>query len=267
MAKRLGSRDTTRRSSRRFAFAGALTALALGLAACLTLRPPTDPTDRTAGELPAAWESVLRSRVLDDGSIDFVGLRRDPQELEAYVAWLATHGPRTTPEAFPTEAARLAYYINAYNALAMYQVVNTSRRPEQRVRFFALTAVTIDERHTSLYRLENAVIRPLGEPRVHFALNCMVRGCPRLPREPFDPVRLDAQLERETRRFLNEPRNVQVDPPLRLVRLNSILSFYSDDFLAQSPSLVAYVNRYRRDPIPEDYSVSFIPYDWTLHQR
>ena len=51
------------------------------------------------------------------------------------------------------------------------------------------------------------------------------------------------------------------------MRLNSTLSFYSDDFLAQAPSLVAYVNRYREEPIPEAYSVSFIPYDWTLHQR
>src|SRR5260370_1338506 len=120
---------------------------------------------------------------------------------------------------------------------------------------------------TSLYRLENAVIRPLGEPRVHFALNCMVRGCPRLPREPFDPSRLDAQLERETRRFLNESRNVQVDPPLRLVRVNSILHFYREDFLAQVPSLVPYLNRYRAEPIPGDYPVRFFPYAWTLRQR
>ncbi len=180
---------------------------------------------------------------------------------------MATHGPRATPELFPTEAARLAYYLNAYNAVAMYQVVTTPHRPERRVRFFLLTAVVLDGRRTSLYRLENAVIRPLGEPRAHFALNCMGRGCPRLPREPFDPSRLDAQLEREARRFFNEPRNVQVDPPLRVVRLNSTVRFYREDFLAQAPSLVAYANRYLEEPIPEDYLVRFIPYDWTLQQR
>jgi hypothetical protein len=32
----------------------------------------------------------------------------------------AGHGPRTTPALFPTEAARLAYYVNGYNALALY---------------------------------------------------------------------------------------------------------------------------------------------------
>ena len=244
-----------------------LAVLAVGLAACATLVPAPRPTGAGAGDPLAAWDRTLHTHVLEDGRIDFVGLRQDPRDLEAYVAWVAIHGPRATPELFSTQAARLAYYINAYNAVAMYQVVTTPHRPQQRVRFFLLTAVVIDGRRTSLYRLENAVIRPLGEPRVHFALNCMVRGCPRLPREPFDPSRLDAQLERETRRFLNESRNVQVDPPLRLVRVNSILHFYHDDFLAQAPSLVAYANRYRDEPIPEDYAVRFIPYDWTLHQR
>jgi hypothetical protein len=95
----------------------------------------------------------------------------------------------------------------------------------------------------------------------------MVRSCPRLPREPFEASRLHDQLEREARGFFNDPRHVQVDPPLRVVRLSSILRFYREDFLAQAPSLIVYGNRYREEPIPEDYAVRFIPYDWTLHQR
>ncbi len=245
----------------------ALATLAVGLAACATLLQVPSSAGRASDDPQAAWDRVLRGHVLDDGGIDFVGIRRDPEDLEAFVAWVATHGPRATPELFPTEAARLAYYLNAYNALAMYQVVTTPHRPEQRVRFFLLTTVVLDGQRTSLYRLENAVIRPLGDPRVHFALNCMVRGCPRLPREPFDPSRLNAQLEREARRFLNEPRNIQVDPPVGVVRVSSILRFYREDFLAKAPSLVAYANRYRTEPIPEDYAVRFIPYDWILHQR
>jgi hypothetical protein len=244
---------------------GLLTA-ALGLAACATLRPPT-PTAVAPADPEAVWGRVLAEHVDSDGAIDFVGLRERPRDLEAYVAWVAGHGPRSTPALFPTRESRLAYYINAYNALAMYQVVATPRRPEEQVRFFVASRVPIDGRTMSLYALENDVIRPLGEPRVHFALNCMGRGCPRLPRAPFTAERLDTMLDAETRRFLDDPRNVQVDPPLRTVRLNSTLRFYTADFLAAAPSLPAYVNRYRSAPIPEDYRVRFIPYDWTLHQR
>jgi hypothetical protein len=243
-----------------------LLAAALGLAACATLRPPM-PTTVAPADPEAVWGRVLAEHVDGHGAIDFVGLRERPRDLEAYVTWVAGHGPRSTPALFPTRESRLAYYINAYNALAMYQVVATPRRPEKRVRFFVTSRVLIDGRSMSLYAFENDVIRPLGEARVHFALNCMVRGCPRLPRGPFTAGRLDTMLDAETRRFLDDPRNVQVDPPLRTVRLNSILRFYTADFLAAAPSLPAYVNRYRSAPIPEDYRVRFIPYDWTLHQR
>jgi hypothetical protein len=78
--------------------------------------------------------------------------------------------------------------------------------------------------------------------------------------------RLDAQLDAAARLFVNEARNVLVVPERRTVRLSSIFEFYTGDFLAAAPSLLAYVNRYRTEPVPEDYEVEFIPYDWTLNQ-
>ena len=83
---------------------------------------------------------------------------------------------------------------------------------------------------------------------------------------PFSPAGLDRELDVEARRFLSEPRNVEVDAVRGTVRLSSILKFYTEDFLAQAPSLIAYTNRYRADAIPEGYAVRFIPYDWTLNQ-
>ena len=74
-------------------------------------------------------------------------------------------------------------------------------------------------------------------------------------------------LERETRFFFAEPRNLQVDSALKVVRMSEILSFYPEDFLAKAPSLVAYVNRYRDAPMPADYRVEFIPYDWTINRQ
>jgi hypothetical protein len=256
-----------RAQSRRLGWLVGLACLTTTLGACATRVPVPVAAGPGGGDPQAAWARVLQDHVLDDGRIDFPAIRRDSRDLDTYVAWVAAHGPSTAPQLFPTPAARLAFYINAYNAVAMHRVVTSDRRPEEKYRFFLLSEFVIDGTRVSLYALENRVIRPLGDPRAHFALNCMVRGCPRLPREPFDPVRLDAQLDRETRRFLGEPRNVQVDPPLRVVRLNEILRFYTVDFLAQAPSLIAYVNRYRTEPIPAEYRVRFIPYDWTLSQR
>ena len=51
------------------------------------------------------------------------------------------------------------------------------------------------------------------------------------------------------------------------MELSAILDWYREDFLAVAPSLVAWLNRYRDEPVPEDYEVGFLPYDWTLNAR
>jgi len=66
------------------------------------------------------------------------------------------------------------------------------------------------------------VIRPSGDPRVHFALNCMVVSCPRLPRTAFTAAALDRELDRAARSFIAENRNVRLDPQNRLVYLSAI---------------------------------------------
>lgn len=231
---------------------------------CVTAGTPSSYSAVTDPE--AAWARVLERHVSAAGAIDFSAVRQNPADLEAYVAWAARTGPRTDEARYSDRPTQLAWYLNTYNALAMWNVVAGPWEPAQKVRFFFLTRLPIDGGRSSLYTLENGVIRPYGDPRIHFALNCMVRSCPRLPREPWISSRLDAQLDAAAREFVNAPRNVLVVPERKTVRLSSIFAFYTSDFLAVSPSLLAYVNRHRAEPVPEEYAVEFIPYDWTLHQ-
>jgi hypothetical protein len=51
------------------------------------------------------------------------------------------------------------------------------------------------------------------------------------------------------------------------VRVSAILKFYTADFLAKAPTLIAYINRYRETAIPDDYEIVFIAYDWTVNRR
>jgi hypothetical protein len=242
--------------------AAALTACAIPIPPPQSAAAPPDPED--------AWSNVLTRHVDGEGRIDFAGIAKRPGDLDAYVAWLARVSPESSPETFPTDDARLAHYINAYNALAVYDVLSSGFPPDLnavKVRFFYRNRFQLGGKPISLYALENRIIRPMGDPRVHAALNCMARGCPRLPREPFRAQELDAQLEREARRFFNEERNVRLEPEKKTVFLSQILQFYTEDFLKDAPSLPAYVNRYREEKIPAGWKVEFIPYDWTLNAQ
>ena len=241
----------------------------LAAAGCAVAVPP--PRSAPVGRDPArtAWAAVLTRFVDSQGRIDFPAIASDPSDLDRYVAYLAAEDPRSNPSAFPTPEDALAYYLNAYNALAMYNVVRSRIPPELgtiKLRFFYRNRFQMGGRSISLYALENRIVRPIGDPRVHFALNCMVRGCPRLPREPFDGVRLDAQLDSAARLFFDEERNVSLDASRRTVYFSEILRFYTKDFLAKAPSLIAYANFYRTEPIPADSTIVFIPYDWSLNK-
>ena len=220
-----------------------------------------------------AWARVLTTHVTETGKIDFVAVKKNPADLEAYVAWAAKNGPESTPEAFPTKEAKLAYWLNTYNAMCMYNAIKNSVLPKSKVRFFALTKLKIDGKEMSLHALENEVIRKFDEPRIHFLLNCMVRGCPRLPQIPMKAETLEVQMDAAARLFFSEePRNVELLPQEKVVRMSSILKFYTEDFVkpkTPAANLIEYANTLRPADraIPADFKVEFIPYDWTLNQK
>jgi hypothetical protein len=219
----------------------------------------------------AAWTDILAHHVDAQGRVDFSGLVKDRAGLDEVVKFIAAVDPASSPERFPTPNARLAYYLNAYNALAMYGVLDAGV-PKRfgwfgRIRFFVLRKFTMGGRAISLYRLENSVIRPLGDPRVHFALNCMSVSCPRLPQSAFTANALDEQLAAAAREFVAEKRNVDVEDGRKELRTSGIFKFYTKDFLAQVPSLAAYINQYRLSPVPTDYKIVFDNYDWSINDQ
>ena len=241
-------------------------ALTVGCAQLLPAPDGAPEADRAAAE--SAWARVLERRVDEGGRVDFAGIERDRADLDRFVSWVYAVAPNNRPELFGSRAEVLAYHINAYNALAMYSVLAAGRPRSLSeyglIRFFYLRRVAVGGATMSLYRYENEIIRPLGEERVHFALNCMAASCPRLPRTPFRASTLEAALAAETKRFVDEPRNVAVDAARRRVRLSALFDFYPEDFRVRAPGLIAYVNIHRSAPVPADYAVEFTPYDWTV---
>lgn len=236
-----------------------------GLACTHVVRPrvevPDPPESAFSHDL---WGQVLERRVSDQGLVDYKGLQQDRATLDAYVAQLASASPHSHPKLFPDDAAALAYWINAYNALAVMAVVD---RPglgtvvDAKVDFFYSTRYPIGGENISLYKLENGIVRKeFADPRIHFALNCQSASCPTFPNTPFLAEGLDARLEAETRAFMADPKNVRMSGST--AELSMILQWYAEDFEAAGGAL-AYVRRYR-DDIPADAEVAYIPYDWTL---
>ena len=213
------------------------------------------------------WAAVLSTHVDGDGRVDYEALSTQHGHLDQFVAMLGAVGPKSTPELFPTKAHRLAYWINAYNACTVHQVLEhwpLDSVGDMKTEFFYWTEYVVDGEERSLYAIENDIVRKeFGEPRIHFALNCASAGCPRLPAEPFLPQTLEAQLARETKRFLGEPRNVELTDDT--LTLSKIFEWYAGDF---TPTAKAWVTKRRDDlKIKSDTNVEFRDYDWALNKQ
>jgi Protein of unknown function, DUF547 len=251
-----------------------LTALCIAaLAGCATVTPPPAAPATTEAQAETAWARVLERFVDTRGAVDFKALAADRGDLDRMLRYVAD----TPLNSLAGTRARLAHMINAYNALSMANVID-SGLPEShagriaKLRFFVLSKQVIGGQALSLYAFENDVIRPftraIGEPRIHFALNCSARACPALPRQPFRAASLDADLARETLAFFSRPENLRVDDAAREVWLSELMSFYPEDFVpAHGTSLIDYVNRTLGLSLALDYTVRFTPYDWNVaHQ-
>lgn len=220
------------------------------------------------------WEYVLQHYVDEQGRTDFKGLSKDIVPLENVINFISFASPDVTPELFDSPQSVMAYYINSYNALAMYGVIEKGI-PDgftsffSRAAFFKFRDVVIGGKVTNLYDFENDVIRPLNEPRAHFALNCMVKDCPRLPQTPFYAETLDDTLEQATREFFGSKKHFYFDDKRKRVYVSEILDFYTEDFVAsgKAKDLPQYINQYLVEPIPKNYKLRFIDYDWRINAQ
>ncbi|MBT8333474.1 MAG: DUF547 domain-containing protein [Desulfobacterales bacterium] len=266
---------------------------------CTSIRPAS--TMGTAVNAPQAqfsytsYATLLRTNVSERGLVDYQALSKNQQELDRFYAQIAQQSPDSHPHLFPTQHDQLAYWINAYNAtvikgvLEYYPIssVEAVKPPAllfffpSKSGFFFFNRFIYGGRETSLYYLENKVIRERFEdPRFHFALNCASSSCPKLPRTPFLPETLAKQLDQETRRFINNEQNVRFDATNQTLYLSAIFKWYEEDFShwlhahhpELSPTLTSYVLLYfdpetaasiKREQA--ELKIEFIDYDWALN--
>ncbi len=231
------------------------------------------------------WTSVLAKFVDERGMVDYVALARDRADLDRYLAKIEATSPSSRTPLFPSRDDQLAYWINAYNAQVFKGVL--ARGPERDSvwkgglisgkAFFVDMEIVLGGEEMSLKSLEDDIVRKgFQDPRIHAALNCASKGCPRLPQRAFAPATLNAELDAAMREFVGEERNCAVDAAGRTVTLSKIFDWFESDFLAyekrqgrRDPNVLDYVNRYRAADaqVPRDYRIKFVEYDKAINQR
>jgi len=214
----------------------------------------------------SAWDRVLRSHVVD-GRVDYESIAGDPAFAATVVSVAAADLEGHD------EDSVLAFYINAYNMLAVQGVLN-GRSPESsfgKLRFFFRDKYTVAGEKLSLNALEHKRIRPLGEPRIHFAIVCASASCPPLRSEAYVPSQLDDQLDDNARKFVNDSDKNRIDPASGVAEISKIFKWFAEDFEAASGDIQSYLAEFVDDDDNAEalrqqaYKLRYLPYDWSLN--
>lgn len=245
-----------------------LAAAVLAAACTVYVKPPFtgEPTPLHPPE--DAWARVLTQHVDAQGRVNFRALAQDHADLDRYVVWVVERNPEAWANLFPTPAHVVAHHLNAYNALAIYNLLDLGA-PEslslmQRRAYLDKRKQFVGGQPLSLAEYRERIVRGTGDPRVLFALDSLLGGDPRLPREPFRAATLEAQLDRAARSFFADPRNLAVDERRRTITFAAMLERHRDAFLRVAPSLLDYASGFHDPPLPRDYAQTFAAFDWTV---
>lgn len=162
---------------------------------------------------------------------------------------------------------KLAFWINAYNFFTIVDVVNNYTITGMKKIGWKNKHHEVEDTLYSLDNIEHNIIRPLADPRIHFAINCASVGCPSLKAEIFYGDQIDTQLDNVVANALKNPLH------LRMVnsRLDTtqIFKWFSKDFATGGYEGVAdFVNRFAPERLININQIQKeIKYDWALNTK
>ena len=224
------------------------------------------------------WDELLQRYVDDLGRVNY--RRWKAEGAEVLRGWLESL-PDVDLAAFTDADARLALWLNAYNAIAISQVLEVypiaSIRPKvlgipnwlSFLDIFTRSNTIIGGKKYSLNQIEHAILRPeFAEPRIHFALVCASVGCPLLRQGAYFPESVRTQLEADASRFIHNPDKVRYDAQKKTLYLSKIFEWYGEDFVKAAGSVAEYVGGYLgpEAAVGDGWAIVFLPYDWNLNR-
>ncbi|MEM9672339.1 MAG: DUF547 domain-containing protein [Cyclobacteriaceae bacterium] len=207
-------------------------------------------------------DEFLRKWVMG-GDVDYTGVKKNFAQIESLYQQI---GRMDLSGASETE--KKAFYINAYNLIVIYQVAKyyPLKSPMNRSGFFDQVDHTVAGKKITLNELEiKELVLTYDDPRIHFALACAAKSCPPLASFAYVPSKLDEQLADRTQKSVNDDEFIRVQSGKNQVAVSKIFDWYKKDFTQNGQTITEFLNKYRQNPIPSSYQLTYYEYDWSLN--
>ena len=208
-----------------------------------------------------SWNELLQNHVSKNGNVNYKAFKTNRSDLLNYIKSLSENMPNETW----AKEDKLAYWINAYNAMTIDLIVRhypiksikDIKNPWNQ-RFWKLGS-----KWYNLNEIEHDILRKMNEPRIHFAIVCASFSCPKLQNEAFTSSNIETQLTQVTKDFLSDSDRNELSQ--NNLKLSKIFQWFAKDF-KQNGSLIDFFNQYSDIKISDKAKKQFKDYNWDLNE-
>jgi len=173
-----------------------------------------------------------------------------------------------------TKEEKLAFYINAYNATVIKNVLNhwPINSPMDVDGFFNKIKHTIAGKEITLDELEHKYALKIEPVLSHFGLVCAAVSCPKLIRSTYKSESVIRHLEENGRIYFNDLNKNRLDRENNILYLSEIFKWFKDSFIKKYGSLKETAIHFMNDDnrvflMNNEASVKYLKYNWKLNTQ
>ena len=91
----------------------------------------------------------------------------------------------------------------------------------------------VESQEYSLDEIENKILRPIKDPRIHFAINCASTSCPSLRTTAYSANNINSELDESVKNALRSPMHIQLKKDFwgnQYLSTTKLFQWFKDDF-------------------------------------
>ena len=224
-----------------------------------------EPVIQIRAEIHKTWDDLLKKHISSSGKVNYEGFVKDKDELLKYIKELQSFHKDVSSWG---KNKRLAYWINVYNVVTVKLI--TDNYPLKSIqdlnggKAWDLKLIDLGGVSYTLNVIENKIIRPkYNEPRIHFAVNCAAKSCPKIMNRAWTEDNIERYLAKQTKAFVanSTENNISINK----VELSKIFDWYKADFGGNNTKLIEFINKYSDVKVNDNATVTFKEYNWELN--
>jgi hypothetical protein len=207
------------------------------------------------------WTEILQLYVAENGDVNYKKMQKNRDTFKVYLNDLASNPPKDSW----SNSEIKAYWINAYNAFTVQLVLDNY--PIKSIKDISepwgQMFFKIGGKSMSLNTIEHEILRPMGDPRIHFAIVCASESCPKLLNYAYESETLNDQLDQAAKEFINDASKNSLTASE--ITISKIFKWFKSDF-PKGDAFISYLNSYSVVKLFPETKINYQNYNWSLNE-